>query len=99
MAFVKGRQILDSFVIVEEIIHEWKGDNEGGLLVKLDFEKAYDSVDHDFLDHMMEDMGFGERWRKWMRDCISTPALSVLVNGSHTSQIGMERGLRQGGPL
>ncbi|KAI9153519.1 hypothetical protein LWI28_012562 [Acer negundo] len=40
MAFVKNRQILDSFVIAEEIIHMWKKDNKGGLLVKLDFEKA-----------------------------------------------------------
>ena len=24
MAFVKGRQIIDSFLIVEEIIHRWK---------------------------------------------------------------------------
>ncbi|KAK3206771.1 hypothetical protein Dsin_020817 [Dipteronia sinensis] len=46
MAFVKDRQILDSFVVAEEIIHSWKNDKVGGLLVKLDFEKAYDSVDH-----------------------------------------------------
>ncbi|KAK3226984.1 hypothetical protein Dsin_006846 [Dipteronia sinensis] len=34
-----------------------------------------------------------------MRDCISTPALSVLINGSPTSQFTIERGLRQGDPL
>ncbi|KAK2642979.1 hypothetical protein Ddye_024742 [Dipteronia dyeriana] len=43
-------KILDSFVITEEIIHMWKRDHEGGVLVKLNFEKAYDSVDHVFLD-------------------------------------------------
>ncbi|KAK3221067.1 hypothetical protein Dsin_015037 [Dipteronia sinensis] len=42
MAFVKNRQILDSFVIVEEVIHHWKKCRKGGLLVKLDFKKAYD---------------------------------------------------------
>ena len=36
-------------------------------MVKLDFEKAYDSLDHKFLDSMLEDMGFGLRWRQWMR--------------------------------
>ncbi|KAK3193573.1 hypothetical protein Dsin_024883 [Dipteronia sinensis] len=60
MAFVKGRKIMDSFVIVEEIIHGWKKDRKGGLLVKLDFVKACDSVNHNFLDEMMGDMGFGE---------------------------------------
>ena len=82
MAFFNNRQITDSFVIVEEVIHSWRNDKEGGLIIKLDFEKAYDSVDHEFLDSMLKDLGFGERWRIWMKSCISTPKCSVLVNGS-----------------
>ncbi|KAK3226755.1 hypothetical protein Dsin_006617 [Dipteronia sinensis] len=39
MPIVKRRQIIDGFVIAEEIIHHWKKDKNGGLLVKLDFEK------------------------------------------------------------
>ncbi|KAK3229173.1 hypothetical protein Dsin_001054 [Dipteronia sinensis] len=78
MAFVRNRQIIDGFVIAEEIIHKWKKDKEGGLLVKLDFKKAYDSIDHYLLDHMMEGMGFGFKWRNWMWNCISSPSLSVL---------------------
>ncbi|KAK2641778.1 hypothetical protein Ddye_023541 [Dipteronia dyeriana] len=58
-AFVKGHQILNSFVIAKKNIHERKMDKEEGLLVKLDIKKAYDSGGHDFLDSMMEDMGFG----------------------------------------
>ncbi|KAK3226983.1 hypothetical protein Dsin_006845 [Dipteronia sinensis] len=53
MAFVKDRQILDNIVIAEEIVHKWKRDKVGGILLKLDFEKAYDSVDHNFLLDMM----------------------------------------------
>ncbi|KAK3231168.1 hypothetical protein Dsin_003049 [Dipteronia sinensis] len=61
MAFVKNRQKSDSLVIAEDIVHSWKSDKEGGLLVKLDFEKTYNSVDHGFLDSMMEEMGFGSK--------------------------------------
>ncbi|KAK2639526.1 hypothetical protein Ddye_027321 [Dipteronia dyeriana] len=50
MAFVQNHHIVYSFVIANEIIHWWKRDIEGSLLIKLDFEKAYDSVDHSFLD-------------------------------------------------
>ncbi|KAK2640405.1 hypothetical protein Ddye_028200 [Dipteronia dyeriana] len=77
MAFVSKRQILDGFVIAEEIIHHWKKGNEGGLVVKLDFEKTYDSIDHDFLDDMLLAMGFGSKWRRWIKNCISSPKLSV----------------------
>ncbi|KAK3183580.1 hypothetical protein Dsin_030866 [Dipteronia sinensis] len=78
MAFVKNWQIIDNFVIAEEVIHSWRKERDGGLIIKLDFEKAYDSVDHDFLDSTIRDMGFGEMWRMWMRNCISSLSLSVL---------------------
>ncbi|KAK2651628.1 hypothetical protein Ddye_011484 [Dipteronia dyeriana] len=44
-------------------------------------------------------MGFGVRWVQWIADCVMSPTLSVLVNGSPTEQFGLERGLRQGDPL
>ncbi|KAK2639899.1 hypothetical protein Ddye_027694 [Dipteronia dyeriana] len=88
-----------SFVIVEEIINSWKRDDEGGLVVKLDFEKAYDSVGHNFLEPLIEGMGFGRIWKGWTRECITSPLLLVLVNGNPTAQFGMEGGLRQGDPL
>ena len=94
MAFVNNRQITDNFVIAEEVIHLWRKEREGGLIIKFDFKKSYDSVDHEFLDSIMKDMGFGARWRMWMRNCITSPSLSVLVNGSPTYEFGIERGLR-----
>ncbi|KAK3205182.1 hypothetical protein Dsin_019228 [Dipteronia sinensis] len=99
MAFLKGRQITDSFVIADEIIGKWKKVRQCGLVIKLDFEKACDSVDHWFLDFMLEEIGFGTKWRRWISDCISSPFFSVLFNGSPTDQFAMERGLRQGDPL
>jgi len=44
-------------------------------------------------------MNFPVAWRKWMLECISTPTLSVLVNGSPTEEFKLERGLHQGDPL
>ncbi|KAK3222321.1 hypothetical protein Dsin_009346 [Dipteronia sinensis] len=62
MAFVRNREILDSFVVAEEIIDHWKKKKERGLMVKLDFEKAYDSLDHSFLDKMLKELGFCWKW-------------------------------------
>ncbi|KAK3199814.1 hypothetical protein Dsin_023229 [Dipteronia sinensis] len=94
MAFVEGRQITNSFVIAEEIINKWKRDGDGGVVIKLDFEKAYDSTDPGFLDEVLGCMGFGDRWRSWISECVSSPLMSILINGSPTPQFGIKRGLR-----
>ena len=44
-------------------------------------------------------MGFGLKWQKWIRACISTVHFSVLINGSPESFFDSSRGLRQGDPL
>ncbi|KAK2654716.1 hypothetical protein Ddye_014572 [Dipteronia dyeriana] len=85
--------------IILKVIHSWKRDRKGGILVKLDFEKAYDNVDHDFLIEVLAKMGFGVRWQEWIRCCIASPYMSDLVNGCPTKQFLVGRGLRQGDPL
>ncbi|XP_016164561.1 uncharacterized protein LOC107607088 [Arachis ipaensis] len=44
-------------------------------------------------------MGFGIRWRTWVKKCVTTASMSILINGSPTKPFKMERGLRQGDPL
>ncbi|XP_015951299.1 uncharacterized protein LOC107476066 [Arachis duranensis] len=44
-------------------------------------------------------MGFGLRWRIWVKECVTTASISVLINGSPSKPFKMERGLRQGDPL
>lgn len=41
------------------------------LFFKVDFEKAYDSVDLKYLDDVMKKMNFSTLWRKWMSECVS----------------------------
>nr|XP_025639300.1 uncharacterized protein LOC112734266 [Arachis hypogaea] len=44
-------------------------------------------------------MGFGQKWRAWVMECVTTASMSVLINGSPSKPFKMERGLRQGDPL
>ena len=98
-AFISGRNIFDGVLVANEIIDWWKKRGKKGVIIKLDFEKAYDSVNWDYLLDLMFKFGFGHKWVGWIRECISTAKLSVLVNGSPTEQFCAGKGLRQGDPL
>ncbi|GAU31165.1 hypothetical protein TSUD_315900 [Trifolium subterraneum] len=98
-AFMKDRQILDRILIANEAVDEARRTKKELMLFKVDFEKAYDSVDWDYLDVVMGKMSFPVLWRKWIKECICTASASVLVNGSPTEEFSLERGLRQGDPL
>ncbi|MCH80340.1 cysteine-rich receptor-like protein kinase [Trifolium medium] len=98
-AFVKGRQILDGILIVNEVVDDARKRKKEMFMFKVDFEKAYDSVDWSYLEEVMSKMGFQSKWRKWIMECISSVSASVLVNGSPTDEFQFGRGLRQWDPL
>ncbi|KAJ9675260.1 hypothetical protein PVL29_024282 [Vitis rotundifolia] len=98
-AFVRGKQILDASLIANEVINFWQKCKEKGLICKLDIEKAYDSINWNFLMKVLHMMGFGSWWMEWIWCCISTAKFSVLVNGVPTGFFSSTKGLRQGDPL
>ncbi|GKA11042.1 putative RNA-directed DNA polymerase [Tanacetum coccineum] len=99
MAFIKGCQITDGPLLVNEIISWAKKHKKKLLLLKVDFEKAFDSLSWSFLESIMLQMGFGAKWRKWMHSCLNSAYALILINGSPTNEFKMEKGLRQGDPL
>ena len=96
-AFVEDRQILDA-VLIANVAARLKS-NQGGMLCKLNIEKAYDHVSWKFLLVVLKKMGFEERWLKWIELYISTVKFSVLINSSPSGFFRSSRGLRQGDPL
>ena len=96
---MKERNILDGILIAIEGVDEAKKSNKEFMLFKVDFEKAYDSVDWGYLDTIMNKMAFPVLWRKLIKVCVSTTTASILVNGSPTDEFPLQRSLRQGDPL
>lgn len=98
-AFVKGRNINESIFMVNEVIHAMKTQGIDGLILKIDFSKAYDTVDWSCLLHVMECVNMNQHWINWIKVILETTKMSILINGSPTEEFSPKRGIRQGDPL
>ena len=71
-AFIKGRQILNGPFILNEMLSWCKNHKHKATVLKIDFEKVYDSVRWDSLDDILARFGFGDRWRMWVNGFFSS---------------------------
>jgi len=97
--FVKGRNILDGVVVLHEVLHELSRSKKKGLVLKIDFEKAYDRVHWSFLEQVMVGRGFPARWINWVMSTVKDGKVCINVNGERSPYFKTFRGLRQGDPL
>ena len=67
---------------------------EEGVVFKIDFEKAYDHANWGFWDHALDRKGFSTRWKSWVRGCLSSTNLALLVNGNAKGWFKATRRLR-----
>ncbi|KAE8723356.1 MORC family CW-type zinc finger protein 3 isoform 2 [Hibiscus syriacus] len=95
-AFIPCRQLLDCAFLANEGIDFWRKQERKELVFKVDFRRAYDSMEWPILLTLLKVMGFSEKWISWIEYCISLASISVLVNGSPTEEFPMGKGLRQG---
>jgi len=94
--FLKGRNLVDGVLVVNEIVDLAKKTNRRCLILKVDFEKAYDSVKWPFLEYMLGRVGFHLKWIAWMKACVYGGSMSIPVNGSPTYEISIQKVLKQG---
>ncbi|GJW47654.1 hypothetical protein Tco_0079300 [Tanacetum coccineum] len=99
-AFVPGRSIADNILLTQEIMHNYHLDRGvPRCAFKVDIQKAYDTVDWEFLRAALIGFGFHDRMISWIMECVSTTSFSISINGSLHGFFKGKRGLRQGDPL
>lgn len=99
-AFVPGRSISDNILLTQELMRGYHI-NRGAArcAFKVDIQKAYDTVDWQFLEAILGFFGFKEKMIKWIMVCVSTVSYSLNINGQTHGFFKGKRGLRQGDPM
>lgn len=97
--FIKTRTIHGCLAWSFEYIHQCHQSKKQIIIIKLDFTKAFDTVEHTAMLQVMQHMGFPERWVDWIKMILSTGTSLVLFNGVPNKHFVLKRGVRQGDPL
>ena len=98
-AYVKGRSIFDAVRTIDDVLEYTKQSEQSGILVTIDFEKAFDSLDHKFLLKVLHTFNFGPSFIQWIRTFYSNVSSCVINNGFATNYFSVDRGVRQRDPL
>jgi hypothetical protein len=69
------------------------------VILKLDFEKAFNKIEHEVIIQVMAQKGFPMKWIKWIKDIFSSGTSSIMLNGTPGKIFHCKRGVRQGDPL
>lgn len=97
--FICGRSISENFVYATKLIQCCQQRRAPTLVIKLDFAKAFDSVNSESLLRILQVQGFPDKWIRWVRSLLTTSRSAVMVNGVPEPWITCKRGLRQGDTL
>ena len=73
--------------------------NLSGYFELIDQEKAFNRINHDYLFKTMEAVGIKGKFLKLTKTIYSEIASQIMINGTLTKKINIEKGVRQGCPL
>ena len=97
--FMSNRYIGDNTRLLYDVMNYLNVNNLPGLLLSIDFEKAFDSLNWNFMIKVLNAYGFGDCVIRWIKTFYNNIKSSVLVNGNPTPWFSIERGCRQGDPI
>jgi hypothetical protein len=68
------------------------------MILKLDFENAFDRIDYQAIMEVLRHNGFGPKWKQWMRMVMSSGTSSILLNRVPEKSILLQKGCKARGP-
>ena len=97
--FIKGRYIGENKRLLFNIIEYTEEHDIPGMLLFTDFEKAFDSINHEYITEILNLFNFGQDLKLWINLFYHSATSCVLYNGFTTDYFPIDRGVRQGCPL
>ena len=97
--FMKNRYIGENINRILSIMDMADENDLQAVIVLIDFEKAFDSLEWEFIDKTLKYFNFGENMRKWVKTLYKGANCSVINNGWTSQSFSLQRGVRQGCPL
>lgn len=95
-----GRSILSNVMICQDLVKMYKRKaTRDSYLLKLDLKEAYDTINWDFVQQMLEGIGAPSWIMERIMVCVKTPRFSIMLNGVPCGFFGGYKGLRQGDPM
>jgi len=95
LGFVGDRYIGEGILTAELLMEKYAEQNEG-LFVNLDFFKAFDTIDHSYLQAVLHKMGFGENFIGMLKTLYFGAESTVMLQGLTGGYFQLERSCRQG---
>jgi hypothetical protein len=90
---MQGRNILDGVVILHETVYELHRKKLNGVILKIDFEKAYDKVKWSFLQQTLRMIGFSEEWCAHINSFVHGGSVAIKVNDDIDKYFQTKKGL------
>ena len=98
--YVEGRFIGETIqTIIDDIMEFTKCEGIDRILAFLNFEKAFDSVEWNFLHKRLDVFNFGSDFKKWVSVLYTDISSCVSNNGVHSDFFALSRGVHQDDPL
>jgi Reverse transcriptase (RNA-dependent DNA polymerase) len=95
-AFMGGRHIAENFIVTREVLQHIQRLGSPAVFMKIDFAKAFDSINWKFLMHVLQARGFPERWVAWILHMLQSSSSRIVINGRASEFFPHMTGLRQG---
>lgn len=97
--FMAGRYIGENIRLIYDLFCYTEHENKPGLLLLVDFEKAFDSVSWSFINNVLDYFNFGPDFKQWINILYKNTKSCVQINGHISQWFNLQRGCRQGDPI